>query len=801
MTLLTKLRSSRHWRLRNLRIGVRLRLAFACILFLMLVGSSVSVWFLRDIRMQVERVSAVERRMTAVLQVDNGILTLMNQMHRAADTRNRDFFEVEAARLLAGLESDTAWASDTLRHTKPDNSRQAVILDSLNSMLDALPSRVRSLVDLARTDDWVALHARLLNQVDHTDDVVAALVGQIDADLAEARKNLLNDIQRAQHQTLQVLAATGLLSLTAAALLGLVVTRSITRPLAGLAAGTGALAQGRFGFEVSASGNDELAELAEAFNRASREIEDLYAKVRRSEAYFRSLIENASDLILILSRTGRILYASPSIAPVFGYSPEKLAGRSVRQVVHPDDAALVSQLFSGASFGPGETRAFELRVRHQDGSFRVLEGVATNLLADPNVTGIVINARDISERRVAEQSLREREEQLRQSQKMEAIGRLAGGVAHDFNNLLTVINGYSEFLLSTLEASDARHAYTQSIHEAGQRAADLTRQLLAFSRKQMLRPEVLNLNDIVRDTERMLRRLIGEDIELICRLNPELGGVEADVSQVHQVLMNLCVNARDAMPGGGRLTIETANEPHVTADMHFAGNDTDVRPGEYVMLAVSDTGHGMSEATQQRIFEPFFTTKEQGKGTGLGLATVYGIVRQSEGHIKVESVYSKGTTFRIYLPRVEHAPREENVNGAVPVLEGNETILLVEDEAEVRRLAASSLRTYGYRVMEAADAEEALRLYGAAREPMDVLLTDVVMPGMTGVELSKRLLSMSPGLKVIFVSGYADSVILRHGALDTGASLLQKPYSPAALAAKVRETLGGRGPGQGQRAL
>lgn len=789
MTHLPKVPFPDRWRLRQLRIGMRLRLAFACILVLMLVGSSVSLWFLRDIRLHVERVSTVERRMTAVLQLDNGILTLMNQLHRAADSRNRDFFEVEAARLLAGLQSDTAWASETLRLTKPDNNRQAIILDSLNSMLDALPGRVQSLVDLARTDDWPALHARVLNQVDHTDDVVAALVNQIDADLAEARKHLLEDIQRAQHRTLQVLAATGLLSLLAAGLLGIAVTRSITRPLVGLAAGTRALSQGHFGFEVPAGGNDELAELAVAFNSASRKIEDLYAEVRRSEAHFRSLIENASDLISIISRTGQILYASPSMVPVFGYSPEELTGRSVRDLVHPDDIPLVEQLIGGAAPAPGDTRAFELRVRHQDGTFRVIEGVATNLLADPNVAGIVVNSRDISERRAAEQSLREREEQLRQAQKMEAIGRLAGGVAHDFNNLLTVINGYSEFLLGTLEPADPRYAYTQSIHDAGERAADLTRQLLAFSRKQMLRPEVLNLNDIVRDTQRMLRRLIGEDIQLVYRLDPDLGGVEADVSQVHQVLMNLCLNARDAMPRGGKLTIETANASNVTADMPFAGNDVEVRPGDYVTLSVSDTGHGMSQATQERIFEPFFTTKEQGKGTGLGLATVYGIVRQSEGHILIESALGKGTTFRIYLPRVERSVPAENAPEAVPSLAGTETILLVEDETEVRRLAASSLRSYGYHVVEAADAEEALRLYDTCKGTADILLTDVVMPGMTGVELSKRLLSLSPNLKVIFVSGYADSVMLRHGVLDTGVSLLQKPYSPADLAAKVRETL------------
>ncbi|SPF34987.1 putative Histidine kinase [Candidatus Sulfopaludibacter sp. SbA4] len=782
------------WRLQNLPIGVRLRLAFAGVLLLLLLGSSVSLWEWRNIRQQVERVSLVEQRMTAILKLDNSVLTLMNQLHRAADMRQRDLFEAEATRLLAALHADTAGASDALHSTTPVNNRQAVNLDSLNSMLDALPARVESMVELARHEDWTALDARLTNQVDHSDDVVAALVREIDADLRDARTRLVDDVQRAQRRTAEILAATGLACFLAAAFLGVAVTRSITRPLASLDVGARALARGHFGHRVTVSGNDELAQLAQVFNRTTDELNSLYAKVRHSEAYFRSLIENASDLIVILDRAGILVYASPSSLRVLGDAADDLVRRPLRDLVHADDAARAAELVAGAQQGsspgpsPRQSPAlpFALRFRHHDGSYRLLEGLATNLLTDPAVSGIVINARDVTERHLAEQALRERDEQLRQAQKMEAIGRLAGGVAHDFNNLLTVINGYSEFLLNALDASDRRHGYAQSIRDAGEHAADLTRQLLAFGRKQLLRPTVLNLNAIVGGTERILRRLIGEDIDLVCALDPAAGGVMADANQVHQVLMNLCANARDAMPEGGTLTIATANE---VCSAPRAGVGAYVPPGEYVTLAVSDTGHGMDEATQQRVFEPFFTTKEHGKGIGLGLATVYGIVRQSGGHIAIESAPGEGTTFRVYLPRVAQPAADHEVASPLS-LSGNETILLVEDEAAVREVAVTALRSYGYAVIEAADGDEACRLYTNREEPIHLLLTDVVMPGMNGMELAKRLRSLDPQLKVVFVSGYADSIILRQGAPDESVNFVQKPYRPVLLASKIREVLG-----------
>ncbi len=379
------------------------------------------------------------------------------------------------------------------------------------------------------------------------------------------------------------------------------------------------------------------------------------------------------------------------------------------------------------------------------------------------------------------------EEQFRQAQKLESVGRLAGGVAHDFNNLLTVINGYSDLVLERLDSGHPLRPQIAAIRDAGGRAASLTRQLLAFSRKQIIRPEVLDLSATVANAEDMLRRLIGEDITLVTKFSPSLWPVQADPDQVHQVLMNLAVNARDAMPGGGTLVIETANA--TLDESHAWAHHPSPSPGAYVLLAVSDDGAGMDEETRSHLFEPFFTTKERGKGTGLGLATVYGIVKQSGGWIWVYSEAGRGTTFKIYFPRVAGPVTVTEAPAPPATLRGSETILVVEDQEEVRKLALESLRTYGYRVMEAANAGEALLLSKRHDGPVNLLLTDVVMPGMSGRELAEQLQPLRPEMKVLFVSGYTDNVIT-HGVLDSGAAFLAKPFTPETLAAKIREVLG-----------
>jgi len=410
--------------------------------------------------------------------------------------------------------------------------------------------------------------------------------------------------------------------------------------------------------------------------------------------------------------------------------------------------------------------------------------------ADYDIASLQALAEVLSEgfRRLEDlQSLEEKENQLRQSQKMEAVGQLAGGVAHDFNNLITIITGYCQLLSKRLDPEDAAYQNVQEIYKSGERAATLVRQLLAFSRRQVLKPELLNLNGVVADVEKMLHRLIGEDIELVCSGKEGLGQVEADPGQLEQVIINLAVNARDAMPDGGKLTIETAN---VELDGAYADHHAEMPPGPYVLMAVSDTGVGMDGETRVRIFEPFFTTKDKGKGTGLGLSTVYGIVRQSNGFIWVYSEPGKGTTFKIYLPRIERQVDAAQVETEPEErFEGTETILVVEDDDTVRELVQRIFKEYGYSVIEARNGEEGLQVCAQRAGEIDLLLTDVVMPGMNGPELAAYVTGMKEGIKVLYMSGYADRAISRNGLVKDDIQFLQKPFTPDELLRKTRETL------------
>jgi two-component system cell cycle sensor histidine kinase/response regulator CckA len=625
--------------------------------------------------------------------------------------------------------------------------------------------------------------------------------------------------------------------------------------------------------------------------------------LRKSEERFRALVENGSDGICLVDRAGIVQYSSPSSRRVLGWAPEKRDGRPVFEIAHPDDMerarAFLAQCLATRG---GVPVTIELRGLHEDGGWRLVEIVAANHLDDPAVGAVVMNYRDVTLRRRAEDSVREAarqfravfdgaldamvivddegryveanaaacglyglghsallghwigdyvvpgldvaamwaafrregrakgelrivrpdgrirelefaasadflpgshlavlrdvtqrrqlEEQLRQAQKIEAVGRLAGGVAHDFNNLLNVITGYGQMLFRRLADGPEREK-TRAILQAADRAAGLTRQLLAFSRKQVLEPKVLDLNAVVSGMDEMMRRLIGEDIELQADLAPDLGRTRADPGQIEQVLMNLVVNARDAMPRGGRVRLETVN---AEMDEAYVRDHLGARPGRYVTLAVCDTGFGMDAETQKHIFEPFFTTKEKGKGTGLGLATVYGIVKQSEGYIWVDSAPGAGTTVRVYLPRVEAEPEaEEPRRPVVPEqapARGTETVLLVEDEEMVRRMTREVLEGAGYRVLEAASGFEALRLSSGHGGRLDLLLTDVVMPGMSGRELAERLAPVRPGMKVLYMSGHTDDAIFHHGVAQAGTGFLQKPFTPETLERRIRELLG-----------
>ncbi len=498
-----------------------------------------------------------------------------------------------------------------------------------------------------------------------------------------------------------------------------------------------------------------------------------------SEERYRDLVENAHDIIYTYDLEGNYTSMNKAGAQITGYAIEEFLALNLNQTVAPEYRGKVREMLTRKLAGERGT-AYEMEVVAKDGHRITVEANTKLVFHDGVPVGVQGIARDVTERK-------QLEEQLRQSQKMEAIGQLAGGVAHDFNNLLTAINGYSGLALQRIDDNHPLKSYLEEIKKAGDRAANLTRQLLAFGRKQILQPLAINLNDIVTDMNKMLRRLIGEDIELVGKLDPALKKIKADPGQIEQVLVNLVVNARDAMPQGGKLTIETSSS---ALDQDYAGRHVGVIAGSYVMLAVSDTGTGMDEQTQARIFDPFYTTKEEGKGTGLGLSTVYGIIKQSGGNIWVYSELGHGTTFKVYLPELTSASQKAEaaaVEAPLPV--GSETILLVEDEDVVRGLARKILEHAGYEVLEANRGAEAFRLCLQRAEPIDLLLTDVVMPETSGKEVADRLTEVFPGLKVLFMSGYTDEAIVHHGVLDSNVEFIQKPFTPATLARKVRAVL------------
>jgi PAS domain S-box-containing protein len=492
-------------------------------------------------------------------------------------------------------------------------------------------------------------------------------------------------------------------------------------------------------------------------------------------------VENSAELIAIADPDGRISFANQALLQATGYKDTEIIGELFgKTLLSGNNPAALDDEVRVRTISDGGWRGECLVRRKDDREFPIF--LSTGQIKDSQglVIGIFGIAQDITERKHLE-------EQLLVSQKMEAVGRLAGGVAHDFNNLLGVIVGYSDLILDAFPSDDVHRQQLEQIKKAGLRATSLTRQLLTFSRKQVCQPSVLDINTLVTDFNKMLRRMVGEDIEFASVLQPGLGQIKADPGQLEQVIMNLVVNSRDAMPNGGKLIIETAN---IDLDQGYCLLHPSVRPGRYVMLAVSDTGSGMDAKTQARIFEPFFTTKEEGKGTGLGLATVYGVIKQSEGHIWVYSELGKGTTFKIYFPRVdEPAERSATERGESRSMRGTETILLAEDSTLLRVLTCALLENNGYEVIAAENGMEAVKLAERFDRPIHLLLTDVVMPGMSGRELADRLAVKRPDMRVLYMSGYTDDAIVHHGVLEPGLSFLQKPFSQEALTHKLRKVL------------
>jgi PAS domain S-box-containing protein len=502
--------------------------------------------------------------------------------------------------------------------------------------------------------------------------------------------------------------------------------------------------------------------------------------LRRSEARYRSLVQSSVYGIYRSSLEGRFLDVNPALITMLGYGSAEevlLLDPEKHVFAQPEEHARLIDEFRRT----GRLDGFEVKWKRKDnGAITVrISGRAVSS-ADEPADVLEAIAEDVTDRRALE-------DQFRQAQKMEAVGRLAGGVAHDFNNLLMVISGYAEVMLAQLEPRHPLYEKGRAIQQAADRATTLTRQLLAFSRKQLLELKVVDVNAIVHDMERLLRPLIGENVEFITRLSPEAAQTRADAGQLEQVLMNLVVNAKDAMPTGGKLTIQTQNT--VVDENHRRGQHF-IRPGQYVMLSVSDTGMGMDKETQSRIFEPFFTTKEKGKGTGLGLSTVYGIVKQSGGYVIVQSEKGRGSSFHIYLPQAQGVAEKHTAPVPDAALGGTETILLVEDEESVRQLVRDTLVSKGYQVLEADSGEGGVGAAASHAGKIDLIITDVVMPGMGGRELVKQLMRKRPGTKVLYLSGYTEDAITSDGSIEGGTAFLQKPFSLQNLSRKVREVLG-----------
>ncbi|PWT99627.1 MAG: hybrid sensor histidine kinase/response regulator [Terriglobia bacterium] len=499
-------------------------------------------------------------------------------------------------------------------------------------------------------------------------------------------------------------------------------------------------------------------------------------QIENSERRYRLLFQSNPQPMWVFDRdTLAFLAVNNAAVQKYGYTTEEFLGMTIADIRPAEDVPALLQDVGKRT--PGLHRDGPWRHRTRDGTIISVEIAAHPIVFEGQNASLVMAA-DVTERQKLE-------EQFRQAQRLESIGRLAGGIAHDFNNLLTVINGYASVILSELPGGSPLAQRVAEIQGAGQRAAALTQQLLAFSRRQIVQPKVLNVNSVIADVDKMLRRLIGEDIDLVVKLSPDLDNIKVDDGQLQQVIMNLAVNARDAMPQGGSLIIETSN---VYLDESYAAKHPEVHAGAYIMLAVTDSGTGMTPEVQERIFEPFFTTKPPGSGTGLGLATVHGMVRQAGGWIWVYSEPRSGTTFKIYFPRTEEAVPGRHTDAATSSPRGNETILVVEDQEDVRKLTVAVLEHYGYRVLSAAGGDEAIALANSFMGVIDLLITDVIMPGMSGRELAERLVA-DRKLRVLFMSGYTENAIAHRGILDSGLAYIQKPFTPESLAQKVREIL------------
>lgn len=588
-------------------------------------------------------------------------------------------------------------------------------------------------------------------------------------------------------ETLKATVWTTLLLIVLTGMAAYFPVRRITHPLKQLADGALEIGQGNLDFRIELDSQDEIGELARNFNTMARSLQERDAEIKRkakaletSELKYRELFEGIGQALYICDMDGKLLDCNQAMVDLFGYESREEMIESVQMGsdIYADPGR--RPVVVNEALQRDGVRGLELEFKKKNGD-RINALVTSGVRRDDKGKAIGFEGmiQDITE-------VRQLENQLIQSQKMESIGRLAGGVAHDFNNILSIINGYAQLALMEMEDDHRFREHIETIYDSGRKAANLTKQLLAFSRKQIIQPVILNLNVVIETMRSMLERLIGENIEIEIKPGDDLWDISADPTQIDQIIMNLAVNARDAMPTGGRLVIETMN---ISLDSESAKKESIDGPGQYLMLAISDTGRGMSGEVRARIFEPFFTTKEVGKGTGLGLATVYGIVKQNNGYIYVYSEPDMGTTFKIYLPRIGVDTDDLMFEQPEELPGGRETILLVEDYIDVREFALKVLSKLNYKVLVAEDGAAALKICDEFEGRIDLLLTDVVMPRMNGNELAEHVSRLQPGARVLYMSGYTEETIAHHGVLKKGINLLQKPLTPQVLAMAVREVL------------
>jgi two-component system, cell cycle sensor histidine kinase and response regulator CckA len=756
------------------RIGTRLTLCFAVLLGLVAASDLIALWQFSRLSDEVSILYLVDQKSDAVEQIHTDILDYRESLQGLAVTENPGRFASEAERLSETLRRRAGRAKEAIQKPGATTRQDPVLLTMLESIQSTLPGQTAALVALAKVGDWRAVHKRLDTQENVLGKLTASLAGELGAEVGEQRARVLADILMAQRQIFVVLPLTVLLTLVTAGFLSVVVTRTITEPLARLDDAAQALAQGDFSRQVPVAGDDELANLGRVFNNSSLRLSSYYSALQQGEAKFRSYIENSPIGIFVVDRDGRFVDFNQAVAQLLAYEPEILRQITIHRVV-PKEHQLALNAFLEL---PDNGRvAAEWELQSNDGRTIPVTLQGVGLRGGLAMAYLF----DLTERRHAEQERERLRGQFLQAQKMESVGRLAGGIAHDFNNLLTVINGYTHLSLSRTESDNPLRAALEQVLQAGERAAALVQQLLAFSRKQVLKQEVVDVNQVVTEISGMASRLMGEDIEVVTQLMPSLPQVLADRHQIGQVLLNLIVNARDAMPQGGTVTIQTEE---VWLDDTSVPGERESHASRYVCLVVYDTGVGMDSVTREKLFEPFFTTKDAGKGTGLGLATVQGIILQSGGHITVDSELGKGATFRVYLPATSLEPAAQAAPASSPVA-GTERILVVEDQVALRQFVAAVLVECGYQVISAGNAEDALR--SLAVQPVDLMLTDLIMPKVGGYELAADANRLYPGLRFLFMSGYRGDLLPAGN--TTEGLFLAKPFSPHELAAKVRESL------------